>query len=546
MAVSRLLSRIQMHAAGRDAIACRLPDRGGDALTYASLWCAATLYAGMLRERGVAAGDRVAVVMTTQREIVILIVALLRLGASLVPVVPRRTAATSFEVDGTVNAVSCSGARFFVAEQSMLSEHEAALALCRRPVRPLALESLATAPPTGPVDIDVSDDWPALIQFSSGSTSVPKGIVISRANLAANVEAIVERLGISRHDHILTWLPLFHDFGLVGSLLTALYAGCTVTAHQPITVIRDPLAWIRALSTAGATLTGAPQFAYSLCVKKQSAPGALDGIDLSSLRVALNAGETVDWPTVQRFQQRFSVFGLRPDVVQPAYGLAENTVAACLRQPGSPVPVRACDASGRLLVGCGAPVSGTRVRIKSDATGQHDAQTGEIHIQGTSMARGYMTDAAEIVETAPEGWLATGDLGAIVNDEIYVSGRTKEVFKFAGRLYSPVDVERYAAAVLPDDSRCAVMAFAYYDVESASDQVVVLIEQAGRLSDNAHREGSAEVRLAVSRELRLPLKAVHFVRRGTLPRTSSGKFKRTFAAHLYATGRFDAVATMLS
>jgi acyl-CoA synthetase (AMP-forming)/AMP-acid ligase II len=400
---------------------------------------------------------------------------------------------------------------------------------------------------------------PAFIQYTSGSTGAPKGVVVTHGNLLANCRAIRDATGYTRDDRMVSWLPLHHDMGLVGGLLTSLYCAAETWLMPPITFLARPVTWLEALGRFHATLTVAPTFAYSLCARKIP-PKQLAGIDLSSLRLAYIGAEPIDVATVDAFVERFAAYGLPPTALYPVYGLAEATLAVAFPAPGS--PVRRDTVDRRRLVSAGVAVpaaSGAahavsfvsvgrslpqhRVTVVDVDTGDAlgERRVGELVVEGASVTPRYFEDA----DAPARGALRTGDLGYRADGELYVVDRIKDLVIVAGQNYAPSDIE---AAVGDVDGvrRGRVVAFA---APSAGTDALHVVAEIG--ADN-HRP-VAELRDAVGRHVRevigLSPASVTLVAPGSLERTSSGKIQRRACAAAHAEGRLavvDAPADLVS
>ena len=550
------------HAADPERVALVLPaGQAEERLTYADLWDRSARCALALRRLGARKGDRVALGMATRWEVLAAVVAVQRLGCTLVPL---HDVAALDRADAkqavVMSALRAARAAWCLVGAASVDSYAAAIESNALPARTVALESLfgESAETDAFVDERLEDGDLALIQFSSGSTASPKGVCLTRGNVNAHVAAICDRLHGLEDDVTVSWLPLFHDMGLIGAVLTTLWNGSTLVLMRPQDFVRHPLGWIENLSKYRATVTMGPQFAYSLCVARSQGAVAwerLNGADLSRLRIALNGSETVHPELSDRFTERFSALGLKPGVLQPAYGLAENCLAVTMRHPGSEVPVRrvsrAAVAEGRLrdvpwadpaspdvqtVAGTGFPVRGTRVSIRDDEGCEVPAgRVGHIHVGGTSATAAYCMANGELVPAAVDGWVPTGDLGAMRGGELYVIGRVKEIIKSGGRTFVPSDIETAIQSRLAEDL-AGVAVFGFYDDEAGAEQVVVVAEAPRGLAPDAQQALPDRIRLCVLQEFQLPVREVVAVRARTIPRTSSGKIQRVRLQSAYAQG----------
>jgi acyl-CoA synthetase (AMP-forming)/AMP-acid ligase II len=405
-------------------------------------------------------------------------------------------------------------------------------------------------------------DTVAFLQFTSGSTGSPRGVVVTHGNILANERQIERAFGHAswaggdRHSVVISWLPLFHDMGLVGDVLQPLYVGCPAIRMSPVAFLREPVLWLRAISEYRGTTSGAPNFAYDFCAEQVTAEEK-KGLDLSSWQVAYNGAEPVRAETLDRFAAAFACCGFRPEAFFPCYGMAEATLFVSGGPPGRvtarvsvsaaaleanrllPCPPSSPDA--RQLIGCGRVAEGARVAIvdpQSDVECE-PGQVGEIWVSSPSIAGGYWDRPEQTRETfqgrlagAAGTFLRTGDAGFLLDGEVYIAGRLKDLIIIRGRNLYPQDVEAAVGRVVPCARANACAAFGI-DVEG-SERLAVVIEadrelaQAARGTDADGRLADlvGTVREAIGTAFEVPIHAVVFVRPGTFPRTSSGKVRR--------------------
>jgi acyl-CoA synthetase (AMP-forming)/AMP-acid ligase II len=542
---------IGAYAADPERVALITPGATPERFTYRDLWELSGSCAGRLHARGVRPGDRVALGMASRWEVVVAVIALQRLGCTLIPLhdVPALPPGETRHA-AVPGALRAGRAAWCVVAATSVASYEAALDVPVLPLEEIAAPGGDAAPPAA-----LHPDDLVLIQFSSGSTAEPKGVCLTRASVNSHLAAIRERLRGSSAEVTVSWLPLYHDMGLIGALFTSLWAGATLVLLRPHDFVRNPLTWIDAISRYRGTITMGPQFAYSLCATRSRGAAAwerLRGADLSSLRVALNGSETVHWELSTAFAERFAELGLRPNVLQPAYGLAENCVAVTMRDPESPVATRRLsraalaegrvalatdDGDARVTVGNGFPVRGTRVAIR-DGEGREldEGEVGEIHIAGSSATAAYCGADGELRPAGAGGWVPTGDVGGMLDGELYVIGRVKEILKCGGRTFVPSDIEVALAARLGDGVG-GVAAFGFYDAESGGEQLVVVAETPKGLRDEERDELPGRIRLCVLSEFQLPVREVVLIRARSIPRTSSGKIQRVSLQAAYSRGR---------
>ncbi|MET9902953.1 AMP-binding protein [Streptomyces sp. NPDC006446] len=546
--------------------------RGGEGVDYPTFWYRAVECAARLRQRGVRTGDRVALVMRTSLETMIATVGVQAAGGVLVPLrAVTRLRPGSQHAHRARDAMTSGRARWCLAPAEGRDSYAELARDADLPATVLATGEFASpagppvtaAVPPPPVALDPDDA--ALLQFSSGSTSTPKGILLTHRNLAVNLTALNSRVGY-HHGRGVFWLPLSHDMGLIGCFAASLFSGSSVRALTPESFVRDPMSWITELSRFRATHTAGPPFGYELAGRsareRAISPSVLD---LSALEVALIGAERISPDLCAEFERALAPLGLKPHVLLPAYGLAENCVAVACRTPLTPTTVRVFDrhalGEGRLvaapapdhtsgstpagvqsLVGHGTTVLGTRVRVTAPGDERRalpDGCVGEIHVGGESATARMVTDG-RWEPAHPDGFVPTGDLGAYIDGELFVVGRLKETFKHAGMLYAPGDLETVALAACPP-SVSAVAAVPVMPEDEAAESVVLFLEVGSTAGSALGSAGVCEdtsriadtVRLAVLREFHIPVRDVFVVARGMLPRTASGKVQRTRLAADY-------------
>ncbi|MEV7601803.1 fatty acyl-AMP ligase [Kitasatospora sp. NPDC089797] len=406
---------------------------------------------------------------------------------------------------------------------------------------------------------------PALLQYTSGSVSEPKGVVISHANLLANQRAIQRALGTDRHSRIGGWLPFHHDMGLMGQLLHPLYLGASAALLTPLAFARSPLRWLRMIDRHGVTVSGAPDFAYQLCVRRVTEEQART-LDLSRWEVAVSGGESVRARTLADFADRFGPAGFRRTALRPGYGMAEATLMVTV---GGTRPGRTVDAAALAQNRVAPPVAGRPTRtvmpvgpvggglpggevdvliVAPDSLHRLPAgEVGEIWLRGSSVARGYWNRARESTElframpagAGPQdagGYLRTGDLGFLADGELFVVGRLKEMLVVAGRNLHPQDIEAQV-------QRLSVMfgSAAAFAVGAEQDEVVVVqeVRTGGRNSKEELPALVGAVQRCVAEEFGVTVDHVLLVRPGTVRRTTSGKLRRTAMRQLFLAGRIE-------
>lgn len=550
-------------------------------LTFGELYAAAERLAEELARRGVPAGGRVALMLPTSPAFFISFAGILLAGAVPVPIYPP------FRADRIEEYAARQSAILNNAEVCMLltfRRGEAVAKLLRPRVRSLkevadaekVIEAADKAPPPAPGALSPqlvgrrvrqSSDL-AMLQYTSGSTGDPKGVMLTHANLLANIRAVGQAVKLGPGDVVVSWLPLYHDMGLIGAWLTPLHFALPVAVMSPLAFLTRPEKWLHAFHKHRGTLAAAPNFAYELCVRK-IADRDIEGLDLSSWRAALNGAEPVNPETLERFGERFARCGFRRKAQLPVYGLAEATLAVTVpplgrrpridrvkREPFTlkgqavpvPVPAEAEEETAISFVSSGRPVPGHEVRIVDGKGNPVPERTeGFLWFRGPSATSGYYRNPKATEGLLPEGttasdggfpWVNSGDRAYRAEGEIYVTGRVKDIIIKGGRNLYPHEVEELAARAAGIRKGC-VVAFGLSDEGSGTEKLVVAAEtreqDATRLAAIA-----ANVTELVSRGLGLPPDRVELIPPGSIPKTSSGKLRREETKQLYVAGTLSA------
>ncbi|MFJ2863931.1 amino acid adenylation domain-containing protein [Kitasatospora sp. NPDC087314] len=475
-----------------------LPDAEPITLTRRQLMDRAGSVARQVRGR-TAPGDRVLLALPTGPELVAALVGVLVAGRVAVPAPADHGVRTRDRLRGIVADAGC------------------ALVFTRLDVADAVLPDLEGEP-----DLRVEPADLAVLQYTSGSTSDPKGVRVSRANLEANLAAI-ERAFDQRHtDVVAGWLPLFHDMGLVGTLLHPLRMGLHTVLMSPEHFVRQPESWLRAVSDFGVTTSGGPDFGYAWSADRVD-PARLADVDLSRWRVAFTGSEPISSRTLRRFTEAFSGNGFRAEALTPCYGLAESTLLV------SAHPVGAVPRTGGSGVSCGRPLEEV---VIVDADGAPVDGVGEIWVRGPSVAEGYHGrpgDRSFDLHTVDGrgGWLRTGDLGELRDGELYVRGRSKDVVILRGENHHAPDLEEIAGTA---DGVLAACAFAAPGGDGR-ERMVVAVEARRAAGEIVER-----VRRAFRDRLALEPDEVMVVRGRALPRTTSGKLQRSACRDAWVAG----------
>ncbi|RZL41239.1 MAG: AMP-dependent synthetase, partial [Variovorax sp.] len=420
----------------------------------------------------------------------------------------------------------------------------------------LAPGSLDVEAPGRPITLGPDDV--AFIQFSSGSTGEPKGVVLTHRNLGANIAAIMKAAAFTDRDVALSWMPLSHDMGLIGFHLNMLACGASHAIMRTELFTRRPLLWLEQASQRGATVLCSPNFGYQHYLR-QFAAKPPTGLDLSAVRLIFNGAEPISAALCRRFSQALAPHGLRAKTMFPVYGLAEASLAVSFPAPGAPLETvwldrsalrtgqavrRAAPASqeGVEFVKLGRPVPGCAVRIV-DGLGAllADGVTGHVSISGENISVGYHQDASATERSrSPEGWFDTGDLGVLVDGQLVVTGRAKDLIIISGQNYHPADIERIAQEVAGIDAN-RVAAVGVPARVGATDGLAMFVVHRGSLEDFVVRAGA--LRRAIAQHAGLDVAyAVPVI---NLPKTTSGKLQRFALVEAFDRGEHDAALASL-
>jgi 1-acyl-sn-glycerol-3-phosphate acyltransferase len=519
-------------------------------ITYGDLWARADGLAAGVREHGLEAGERVALMLRTEEAFFAAFFGVLLAGGIPVPIYPPFRADRLEEYAARqVKILRNAEARLLLT----FPEATRVAGLLRARVPSLddvvVAERLVVSGQGGVAPHVATPADPALIQYTSGSTGDPKGVLLSHANLLANIRAIGEAMAIGPGDVAVSWLPLYHDMGLIGSWLGALYFGVPIAIMSPLAFLSRPARWLRAIHTHRATISPAPNFAFDLCVKKIG-DDELAGLDLGSWRLALNGSEAVSADTIDRFTRRFAPYGFRAETMCPVYGLAESSVALTVSPVGRGPRVDRIDreiftqtrqarptgaTSALAFVACGRPLPGHEVRIVDTAgQGVDERIEGHVEFRGPSVTRGYFRNLDATRRACHDGWMDSGDLGYWADGELFITGRSKDIIIKAGRNLYPQEVEEVAGDV-PGIRKGCVAGFGVADPAIGTEHLVVVAESRQTAQDARERLRALVVDRVVA-ALGLPPDIVVIAAPGTVLKTSSGKIRRSATREAYLRG----------
>jgi acyl-CoA synthetase (AMP-forming)/AMP-acid ligase II len=532
-----------------DRVFARVASDGTEqALTYGDLAERAGAFALALAAAGATVGDVVPIALPTSTDYVVAVFGCHRLGAAIAPLPPltsEKDEQVRFHAERLLHAATRCGSRIAVVPSTAVAALSAAID--RSALELVTVESLTSVKPgvswLGPFHPDRT----AVVQFSSGSTSAPKGVRITFRNIEANAAAAARRARISDSDAMLSFLPFFHDFGLFGGIIYPFVWDIPTWLHPTEAFVRRPSFWLKALSRTRATMCPAPQFVYQVALH-MIRDRDVEGCDLSAWRIAYDGGEPVHAATLRAFNERFAPLGLAPTTILPSYGMAEATLAVAIHPTGSVFESERVSRDGLVelgvarpaapgepaveVVSCGPPLEGIDLSILTERGAEaREREVGEIAIRGESVAREYVVGPRETEPLERDGWFRTGDLGYLVNGRLFVTGRVKDVIIRGGRNYFPQDIER-TIELLPGVRLNGVAAFGCYDEENGTEWIVAAIEL-DTLDESVTGTLPERARRAVYDALELTLDEVVLRRRGWIPKTTSGKLQRAKARSLY-------------
>jgi 1-acyl-sn-glycerol-3-phosphate acyltransferase len=549
-----LLEVLSLHLRAHDDrphIRLWLSDERERSITYGELDRAAREAAAGLLDRGVRPGERVAIMLPTGAEFFFSFFAVVLAGGVPVPIYPpfRRS-----QIEDHMRR-----------QAGILRNAQASLLITVADIRPMAallkglaedLRSVVTFDElcrSGALaaPLPASPGTTALIQYTSGSTGDPKGVVLTHANLLANVRAMGEAMQASSRDSFVSWLPLYHDMGLIGAWLGCLYFGAPTVIMPPLSFLANPARWLWSMHRHRATLSAAPNFAFELCLKNVR-DDDIRGLDLSSLRMVVNGAEPVSPSTIARFSERFARFGFPVEAMAPVYGLAESAVGlafppvgrrpiidrvqrVALARDGNATPADQQDATALEFVACGRPLPRHQIRIVDEAGSElPDRRQGRLEFKGPSATTGYFRNEEKTRSLFDGTWLDSGDLAYIADGDVYLTGRIKDMIIRAGRNIYPHELEEAVGKIEGIRKGC-VVAFASRDERTGTERLVVMAET--RLAAEPEKKRlETEIAQTSLTLLEMPPDDIVLVPPRTVPKTSSGKIRRSAARALYEAG----------
>jgi 1-acyl-sn-glycerol-3-phosphate acyltransferase len=518
-------------------------------ITYRQLRDRARAVARGLLVRGLEPGERVAIMLPTSEAFFVAFFGVLYAGGVPTPIYPpARLSRVEEHLRRQANILGNAHAVILIAapEASAIGR---LLGLQLENLRRIeSVDDLAAAGLDGsPLPASRRPTGIALVQYTSGSTGDPKGVVLSHANLLANIRAMGEAMAAGPSDVFVSWLPLYHDMGLIGAWLGSLYFAAPLVVMSPLLFLVRPETWLWAIHRHKGTLSAAPNFAFELCLRRID-DAMIAGLDLRSLRMVTNGSETVSPHTIRRFAARFAPYGFDIGAMAPVYGLAENAVGLAFPPLGRPPIIDRVDRQALTrqgvaaqaapeatdpleFVACGRPLPGHQIRI-IDATGEvGERQQGRLQFRGPSASSGYLDNLAKTAELFDGPWLNSGDLAYVASGDVFITGRSKDIIIRAGRHIYPEELEA-AVGDLAGVRKGCVAVFGAADPRAGTERLIVVAET--RLSAVAELAALRQrVEEAATRLLDAPPEEIVLVPPGSVLKTSSGKLRRTATRDLF-------------
>jgi len=529
-----------------------LLDRTALPLSYRTLRDQAMSIAGALQQQAVGAGSSVALMLPTGLDFFFAFFGVLLTGAIPVPIYPPARA-SQLEEHVQRHSLILANAE---AEVLITFPDAAAVARLLRLRVPSLRRVLSVAELTQGAAAATALPTPgaesiAMLQYTSGSTGSPKGVTLTHRNLLANIRAMGRQISASESDVFVSWLPLYHDMGLIGAWLGSLYFGCRLVIMPPTAFLTRPGRWLRAIHDYHATLSASPNFGYELAARRMP-ESELEGLDLSSWRIAFNGAEPVVPETIERFQARFGPYGFRPQAMTPVYGLAEAAVGLTFPPPGRgplvdcvdrsqlmrtghALPMPADEPSALRLVSSGLPLPGYQVRIV-DASGSElpERIEGSLQFAGPSATDGYYRNAAATAHLKLGAWRDSGDLAYVANAEVFITGRSKDIIIRRGRHIYPDEIER-AVGELTSVRKGCVVAFGRTETVSGTEKLIVVAETYA-LQPAERARLMATINECVVGRIGEPPEEIVLAAPHSVPKTSSGKLRRAATRAAYEDG----------
>lgn len=555
LAAPTLVDALQWHVDNhpeRPHIQFYQDDGEGEVITYAQLWRGAHRVATGLQQLDLQPGDPVVIMLQPDSDYFFSFFGVQLAGGIPVPIYPApRASLIRDHLYRHIGILTNCQAVILITQPEAKEQAQLLKSQVESLRRIVTSEELAALPGAlerpllGPHDI-------AFLQYTSGSTGNPKGVVLTHANLIANIRAMGKRVEVTAQDVFVSWLPLYHDMGLIGAWLGSLYFAALLVLMPPLAFIARPERWLRAIHRYRGTTSASPNFGFELCLRRLR-DESLEGLDLSSWRAAFNGAEPVSPETTRQFCARFAKYGFRTEAMMPVYGLAEDSVGLAFppleRGPlidrieretfmrkGEAVPVAGDDSTALQFIACGKPLDGHEIRIV-DPTNHElpDRHEGHLQFRGPSATSGYFRNAEATAALFRGDWLDSGDLAYIASGDVYLTGRTKDIIIRAGRNIYPHELEEMVSGL--DGIRAGrVTAFGSIDPKTATERLVILAETREK-EERALAELRSRVNAGVTDLAGAPPDDVVLAPPHTVLITSSGKVRRAASREFYESGR---------
>ena len=526
----------------------------GEILTYRDLWTGACAVAAGLRDRGLEPGEMVALMLPTSRDYFFEFYGVVLAGGVPVPIYPpvRRAQIEDHLRRQTHILENCRAAMLLTTADVGRIAHLLSVAV--EPLRHVLTVTQLLNHTEMPDLVQRTSDDIAFLQYTSGSTGDPKGVVLSHHNLLANMRADGVGMGVQPHDVFVSWLPLYHDMGLIGAWLGSLCHAVRLVIMPPLAFLAKPQRWLWAIHRYHGTLSAAPNFAFELCLSRVT-DADMNGVDLSHWRIAANGAEAISARTVGAFCDRFVAYGFHRQAMFPVYGLAECAVGLTFPPLGREPLIDAIDrdaltrtcravpvagaVSGHdalRVVACGQPLPRHEIRVVDDAGRElPERHEGRLQFRGPSATSGYYERPTDTAKLYADGWLETGDRAYIAAGDLYLTGRTKDIIIRAGRNIYPAEVED-AIGDLDGIRKGQVAIFGTTDAAAGTERIVVVAETRKR-TDAAQQSLRSAINARAIDLMAAPPDEVVLASPNTVLRTSSGKIRRSATRELYETNR---------
>lgn len=528
----------------------------GEIITYKGLWDGAMAVAGGLQHHGLVPDETVALMLPTSRDYFFAFFGVVLAGGIPVPIYPpvRRAQIEDHMRRQATILSNCGASMLITVAEAKTVAH----------LLTLQIDSLRVVSTVGElIEAEAHCELAArrpedlgFIQYTSGSTGDPKGVVLTHANLLANIRANGHCLQVNSTDVFVSWLPLYHDMGLIGAWLGCLYHTPRLVIMSPLSFLSRPERWLWAIHRYGGTLSAAPNFAFDLCVRRISDKD-IEGLDLSRWRVVANGAESISPLTMGGFLNRFRAYGFAKTAMLPVYGLAECSVGLTFSPIGrspridnvdrdaladkgraEPTSVETEGNSSLQVVSCGLPLPRHEIRVVDHSNRElPERREGRLQFRGPSATSGYFRNPQKTADMIRGDWLETGDLAYIAAGELFITGRSKDLIIRAGRNIYPAELEALIGDLDGIRAGC-VAVFGSPDSTTGTERLVVLAETRRRQIEAHHHLRNAINDIAID-VLSSPPDEIILVRPNTLLKTSSGKIRRAASRDLYEQGRLD-------